>query len=188
MKKRKKTLLLCSLMGGLLLLSAQAPVSTAPKIAIVSFKACAEGSKLGKQEQAKLKEMEKQMQTTYNSREKELSEMEAKLKPEFLDTLTPEKENELRENYDVAVHELSQLQGQYYHLLNQANNQLIQNLNENISQAAAQVAKAKGYDLVLTSEACFFYNEQNFDISKLVIEEMDKKPVQKPIQEEKKLP
>jgi outer membrane protein len=171
---KNKTLLLCSLLGAAFFLSSAAPTAGQAKtVAVVSFKACIEGSKIGKQQQAKFKELEKQMKMAIDAREKELNELAAKLKPEFLDTLTPEKENELRASYEMAVHEFEQMQGQQYSLLHQTNDELFQELNVVISQAAKEVAAAKGFELVVNDGACFFY-APSLDISSLIIEQLDK--------------
>src|SRR5439155_15684406 len=116
-------------------------------------------------------EIKKQMETTIGTKEKELSELSGKFKDDYLDTLTPEAEAELKEKFQRLSHDLSQQQNQYYQLLNQANFQIVQKLSESISTAAAKVAKDKGLDFVLNEEVCF-YLAPGYDVSTDVVKEL----------------
>ncbi len=164
------------------LTSAQAPA----KIGVVNFKSCFEGSKFGKQEQARFEQIKKQLETTIEAKEKELNELAPKFSDEYLDTLSPEAEAELKGKYQHLAEELSQFQNQYYGMLNQANYQIIHDVSDAVGKAAKKVAAKQGLDLTLNEEVCFSYNP-SLDISKDVIAEMDlqftqdseKKPAEK---------
>lgn len=144
----------------------------ASDIGIVNFKECIEKSKLGKQEQARFDDMKKQMEKTMEVKEKELNEMAPKLNDEYIDTLTPEAEKDLKEKFKNLSQELSQQQNQYYHLLNQANFQIVQKMNDLVANAASKVAAEKGFKLILNEEACFFRTAA-LDLSKDVVAELD---------------
>lgn len=156
-----------------LALTAAAPAQTSSlKVGIVNIKTCFEGSKLGKQEQGRFEEMKKNLETTIETKEKELNELAPKFSDEYLDTLSPEAEAELKGKYQKLAGELSQMQNQYYSMLNQANYQIVHAVTESVAQAAKKVAAAKGLDLTINEDVCFFHNP-SFDISKEVMAEMD---------------
>ena len=142
------------------------------KVGVVNMKTCFEGSKLGKQEQARFEEIKKQLESTIEAKEKELNDMAPKFSDEYLDTLSPEAEAELKGKYQKLANELSQQQNQYYNMLNQANYQIVQTVTESVSQAAKKVAAAKGLDLTINEDVCLSHNP-SFDISKDVIAIMD---------------
>jgi outer membrane protein len=142
------------------------------QIAVVNFKKCIETSKLGKQEQGRFEEIKKQMETGIEAKEKELNEMAPKFKDEYLDTLTPEAEAELKERFRRLSQELSGLQNQYYQLLNQANYQIVQKMNEWITGASSKIAKDKNIDIVLNDEACFYVTSA-YDVSSEIVKELD---------------
>jgi len=158
--------------GTLALSSATPAQATSLKVGIVNFKTCFEGSKLGKQEQSRFEEIKKKLESTIEAKEKELNEMAPKFSDEYLDTLSPEAENELKGKYQKLAQELSGEQNQYYNMLNQANYQIVHTVSESVAAAAKKVAANKGLDLTLNEEVCFSHNP-SFDVSKDVIVEMD---------------
>lgn len=164
------------------LVSAASPQNGNLKLGVVNFKSCLEGSKLGKQEQGRFEQMKKQLETTIDAKEKELNELAPKFSEEYLDTLSPEAEAELKNKFKALSQELSQQQNQYYSMLNQANYQIVHKMGDSIGQAAKKVAQAKGLDMAINEDICF-YHAPTFDISKEVIAEMDaqfEKDSQKP--------
>ena len=166
-------------MGTLALTSATTPnAGNNVKIGVVSLKTCFEDSKLGKQEQGRFEEIKKQLETSIEAKEKELNDMAPKFSDEYLDTLSPEAEAELKGKYQKLAQELSQLQNQYYNMLSQANMQIVQTIQESVTEASKKVAKDKGLDLVLNQEACFF--SSGLDVSGAVVTEMDAQFAQKP--------
>lgn len=166
------TLLLCSAAPAV---NSQAPVSsTKPlKIAVVNFKTCVEQSKSGKQEQASFDGLKKKMETTLEEKEKSLTEIANKLEdPDYVDSLSPEAETEMKRKFRNLNQELSQLQNQYMQALNQTNVKVIQKLNDLISKASATYAQQNNIDTVLNSEGAF-YSSPALDISKEIIAMMD---------------
>jgi outer membrane protein len=165
----------------ILLLSTVVSISTpayaadklaAPSIGIVSFKHCLENSKIGKQEQARFDQMRKQMEQTIEQKEKALKELSPKFSEEYLDSLTPEAEAELKDTFKNLSQELTQLQNQYYQSLNQTNMQVVQKMYDLITEASKSVAHEKGLDLILNEESCF-YKADALDVSAQVVQKLD---------------
>lgn len=156
--------------------SSQAPI----KIGVVSFKTCVEQSKLGKQEQANFEGLKKQMESVLAEKEKTLNDMASKFNDvDYLDSLTPEAETELKRKFRALNQEISQQQNQYMQTLQQTNFKVVQKLQEEVTKAAEIVAKNEKLDLVLNDEGSF-YNSPTLNISSKVIvlmdQEFDKKP------------
>ena len=154
--------------------SSTAPLQAADaqKIAIVNFKKCLEESKIGKDEGAKIQSMKNELQAALEAKEKELNDLAPKFNQEYLDTLTPEAENELKNKFRALSQELSENQNQFYQMLNQAHMQVMQRISEMVEKASTKIANDKNFDIVLNDEASFFYKSA-CDISKEVIAELD---------------
>lgn len=144
-----------------------------PKVGVVNFKSCVEASKLGKQEQARFEEMKNSLEKSMEAKEKEINTMSPKFSEEYMDTLTPQAENELKEAYRSLNLELNQMQNQYYNMLQQANVQIMQKLGESVAKASEKICRDKGLDFAFNQEAAFYFNSI-FDISNDVIAEMDR--------------
>lgn len=143
------------------------------RAAVVNFKTCVEASKLGKQEQGTFEAMKKQMEAILGEKEKTLNEITAKLSDaDYLDSLSPDAETEIKRKFRSLSQELSQSQNQYFQTLQQANFKIIQNIGEIIEKASAKVAKDLKIDLVYNQEGTF-YHAEDLDISALVVAEMD---------------
>lgn len=153
---------------------ANVSTSNQTKIKVVNFKSCVEKSKLGKQEQSAFDALKKQMETTLGEREKVLNEMAAKFEdPDYLDSLSPEAETEMKRKFRALNQEYTQVQNQYYQTLNQTNFRVVQKLTEAAAKATKTVAKETNLDLVLNDESCFFVSPA-LDISTQIVTEMDK--------------
>ncbi len=153
-------------------LPAEAAADT--KVGIVNFKTCVEKSKAGKREQQNFETMKKQMESVLEEKEKSLNDISNKFNdPDYLDSLSPEAEAEIKHKFRVLSQELQQQQSQYYQVLQQSNFAVIQKMSEEISQASQVVAKEKKLDLVLNEEMSFFHAE-SLNISDEVVKEMDK--------------
>ncbi len=143
-------------------------------IGVVNFASCITDSKLGKQEQASFEALKKQLSTLLEDTDKQLVEINNKLNdPEFMDGLSPEGEDELKNKFRMLNEELNRYQAQYYQVLNQANMRIVQLLSSNIGTAAEKVAKDKHLSMVVNKEACFFFATQ-LEVTNLVIDEMDR--------------
>jgi outer membrane protein len=143
-------------------------------IGVVNFASCITESKLGKQEQASFEALKKQLSTLLEDTDKQLVEINNKLNDtEFMDGLSPEGEDELKNKFRMLNEELNRYQAQYYQVLNQANMRIVQHLSGNIAAAAEKVAKDKHLTMVVNKEACFFFSPP-LEVTTLVINEMDR--------------
>lgn len=145
-----------------------------PSIGVVNFATCVSDSKLGKQEQDSFEVLKKQMATQIEETEKQLNDLSAKFNdPDYLDGLSPEAEEDLKNQFRTLNERMGQYQNQYYQVMNQANMRIIQTLSTAINAASAKVAKDKKLSMVLNKDACFYYAD-TLDMTKPVIVEMDK--------------
>lgn len=156
------------------LLTVSATAAENPLIGVVNFATCITDSKAGKKEQENMESMRKQMSTLIEDTEKELREIATRFEDtEYLDSLSPKAEEELKVKFQTLQEDLNRYQNQFYQVLNHANYQMIQKMSGNIAKAAEKVATEKHLDYVMNKEACF-YIRQDLDVTSLVINEMDK--------------
>ncbi len=157
-----------------LCLSAGAFANDKAPIGVVNFASCITESKSGQKEQESMENIRKQMSSMIEDTEKELKELAAKFEDtEFLDSLSPKAEEEMKLKYQTLQDDLGRYQNQFYQVLQHAQYQLIQKMSGNIAQAAEVVAKEKGLEFVINKEACF-YIRSDLDVTNAVIGEMDK--------------
>lgn len=143
------------------------------KLRYINFKTCVEKSKFGKQEQTNFEALKKQMETLLSEKEKTLNDMDSKLNdPDYLDSLTPEAETELKRKFRGLSQEASQQQQQYVQTLQQANFKILEKLDELIAKAAEIVAKKNGYNSINNDDNSFFY-DKDLDISQEIVTVMD---------------
>lgn len=143
------------------------------RFGVVNFKTCVEQSKMGKQEQANFEGMKKKMESILEEKEKTLTDMSNKLDdPDYLDSLSPEAETEMKRKFRSLSQELSQIQAQYMQTLQQANFKIVQEITNTIGEASKKVAEKFGLDVMLNDEGTFYY-APSFDISKEVVAIMD---------------
>ena len=141
---------------------------------MVNFPDCITESKYGKQEQDGFENIKTQMTSLMSDIEKQLSEIATKFQnPEFVDSLSPEAEQEMKARFQTLSEELNRYQNQYVQMMQQANMKLMQVMNNHVAKASKSIAKRKNLTMVVREEACFFYNPA-FSITADVIEEMDK--------------
>lgn len=145
------------------------------RIAVANFKTCVEKSKMGQKEQTHFDAMKKQMETILKEKEKTLTDVAGKFNDiDYLDSLSPDAEAELKRQYRSLNQEYSQQQSQFYQTLSQTNVMIIQKLSDAVAKASEEVARKNNLDLVLSEESCFF-NADGIDISNLVVRVMDEK-------------
>ena len=143
------------------------------RIALVNFKTCVEKSKIGQKEQAAFDGMKKQMESILIEKEKALTDVASKFNDiDYLDSLSPDAEAELKRQYRTLNQEFSQQQNQFYQTLSQTNVLVIQKLTEAVVKASEDVAKANKIDVILNEESVFFA-VSSIDISSLVIKTLD---------------
>ncbi len=155
-------------------MSTSAFAAEAPSIGVVNFSNCVTDSKLGKQEQSSFDSLKNQMSKLLEDTEKQLNDIAAKFNdPEYLDGLSPEAEEELKNKFRNLNEEMNRYQNQYYQVLNQANMRIIQTISSGINSAAEKVAKDKKLTVVVNKDACFYY-APTLDVTNQVVTEMDK--------------
>lgn len=165
----KKLLLATALTAGSLF-----GADSTQKIGVVNFATCVTDSKYGQQEQNAFEAMKKQMSSLMEDTEKQLRELTDKLQDkDYLDGLSPEAEQELKNKYNTLSEELQRYQQQFYQVLQQTNYKLVQNIGNQINTASEKVAANKGIHAVINKEACFYYLP-SLDVTSDVIKEMDK--------------
>lgn len=158
----------------LLGISATAAAAETGGIGVVNFATCITDSKAGKKEQENLESMRKYITNLMEDTDKELREMAAQFEdPEYLDSLSPKAEEELKAKFQSRQEDLSRYQNQFYQMMNQAQMQMIQKMSGTIAKAAEKIAGEKQLDYVMNKEACF-YIRPDLDLTENVIGEMDK--------------
>ena len=149
-------------------------IAIEPIMGVVNFVTCVTDSKYGKYEQSQLENIRGQWTSLIEDTEKELKELSSKFEDQdYLDSLSPEAEVELKIKYKTLNDDMGKYQGQLYQVLNQANYFFVQKMTQSIAKASEEVAKSKKLDMVINKEACF-YNKPNLEVTDLVIKEMDK--------------
>jgi outer membrane protein len=145
-----------------------------PNIAVVNFKECLEKSKWGQQEQEKFNKLRDQIQAAIEKKEVALKECSTKLADsEYVDSLSPEAEEELKNQQRQIAQEIGQMQQQTFQMLNQANYQILQAMQHQVNEAANKLAQSGKYSLILNQETCFFYSKGH-DVTAEVVAEMDR--------------
>ncbi len=144
-------------------------------IGIVNFGKCVEVSKYGQLEQKQFETIRAQMQKSIQDLDTQLNAAATKLQDkDFIDSLSPEAERELKQKFQQLGEELQRCQSQYYQIMQQANMKLMHSVAELINEASGNIAKKAHLSLVLNKDAAFHYVE-TLDITDEVISEMDKK-------------
>jgi len=142
--------------------------------AIVNFATCMSDSKHGKHEQQNFENLRNQVVSMIENTEKELKSISQKFEdPDYLDSLSPKAEEELKIKYQSLNEDLGRYQNQYYQVLQQAQMQFVQKINSNVADAAGKIAKDRGLSYVINKEFCFYYNPE-LEITDQVINEMDR--------------
>lgn len=146
----------------------------APVIGVVNFSNCITDSAAGKKEQENMENLRKQMASLIENTEKELREISAKFEDtEYLDSLSPKAEEELKTKHQVLQEDLGRYQQQFYQVLQHAQYQMVQKMSSTVAAAAEKIATFKKLDYVMNREACF-YIRPDLDVTGLVVAEMDK--------------
>ena len=149
--------------------------SAEQKIGIVNFNTCIADSKLGKQEQNAFETMRKQFTSLIEDTDKQLREVSEKLQDkDYLDGLSKEAEEALKNKFAQLNEELGRYQQQYYQVMNQGQYKIVQTIVTGINQIAENLASSKGYNVILNKYACFF-SAPALDVTSDVIKAMDKK-------------
>lgn len=142
-------------------------------IGIVSFANCIQESKYGKREQSTLKALQNQITSLVKDTEQQLQEIASKLNdPEYIDTLSPEGEQELKIKFQNHQEDLMRYQQQYSEFINQANYKVMQTMFFHVKNAAKVVSEKLNLDYVL-DENSVICNNAGIEVTNQVIQELD---------------
>ena len=172
---KKVLFCLTALFGGLLAVGATKAETQPPKIGMVNFKKCVEESKLGKSEQSLFEGQKKQMEQELEKKQKEIKDLAPKFNDEYLDSLTPEAEKELKGKFQKINEEFTEQQNQFFQAMDQSHLSRMQKIYDMTAKASEAVAKEKKLDLVLNDEVCFYHDKKvdGFDVTGDVIKKLD---------------
>lgn len=146
---------------------------TDSKIGIVSFANCIQESKYGKKEQSTLKALQNQITSLIKDTEQQLQEIANKLNDaEYIDTLSPEGEQELKIKFQNHQEDLQRYQQQYYEFINQANYKVMQTMHFHVKNAAKIVSAKLNLDYVL-DENSVICNNAGIEVTNQIIQELD---------------
>ena len=160
----------------LVLLFSSVGAQEIPSIRVVNFAKCIESSQKGKQEQKELEAIKNQMQKTMQDLEEQFSSVTNQLQDkDFLDSLSPEGERELKGKYQQLGEELQRHEGQFYQVMQQAKFKLIQTMKKWVNQAAETLAKKDPSFSMILNEEIVFYIAPGLDITEKIIAEIDKR-------------
>lgn len=142
-------------------------------IGVVNFATCLTETEFGKKEQEKMDNLRQQFTTLVQDTEKELREISAKFEDtEFLDSLSPKAEEDLKTRFQALNEDLNRYQSQFYQLMQHANMQMMHTMSSQIARASEKIAKQKKLDYIVNREACFYYRP-DLDITTQIASEMD---------------
>ena len=141
---------------------------------VINFETCVTESKYGKQEQEAYEQIKNQMMTLMSDIEKQVKDlMDKRNNPEIMDALSPEADQEMQSRIQSLTEEYYRYRSQAENVMGQAQRKMYQTLAAHVAKASETVAKQKKLSTVLNKEALFYYPPKD-DITKLVIDEMDK--------------
>lgn len=149
-----------------------------PRIAVLNTRRCLEESKMSSHERATLEKMKSQMESVLKDKEKAIHTIENKLRDEdYMDSISEEAERELRHKKKILIEEGVELNRQFSDNLEMTNMKIMQTIIEAITKASKEVvqesaSKNQIIDLILTSEACTYFNPV-MDITDPVLTKMN---------------
>jgi outer membrane protein len=171
---RKKALILAVLMTSLAIAKPVMAAEEQPlKVGMVDFRRCLEESKFGKSESNQLEALRKQLGGTLEGTERELQDLATKLRdPDYLDSLSPEAEEQVKVRWQTLQQEMQQQQQQFYQIVQQAEYKLVTDLSVEVMAAAQKAAREQDINLVLREDAAFYFPKA-MDLTSAVIAMMD---------------
>lgn len=150
-----------------------ATMAEAANYGFVNFKEVIEKSKLGKQEQGTFDSLKEQMEKVLEEKDKELNEIASKFNdPDYIDTLSPEAENDLKHKFRLLSQDMSEKQNQFYQALQNAQMKVMAKLAESVGKASEVVMAAKSLDAIFNQDATFSLKDSQ-NVSTEVIKQMD---------------
>ena len=168
----KKLVTLCVLSLALFSMKEAQAAQTDNSIRIVNLQTCLDASKRGKTELKRFDAMKKKFEDSITQKEKKLKELSPKFTEEYLDSISPEEEKKLKDEFQKLSQELSQEQSDCYQILNRTQMEILQGMQDLVTQAAKAIAKEKSIRLILRQDACLFSDEV-FDLTPDIVTWID---------------
>lgn len=142
-------------------------------IGVVNMSQCIAESKIGKSEQESFEALKKQMTDLIKDVDGQLKEVAEKLQDEdYMDTLSPQAEKELKTKFQALSQDMQRYQQQYYQAVQQANMKLMQTVAAFVQEASKELAAEKDLKNIISQDACF-YADKSSDVTDAVITKMD---------------
>lgn len=149
--------------------------ATPSRIGVLNTRKCLEESKASKQERVNLDKMKTQMESVLKDKEKAIQGIQSKLQDEdYMDSISEDAERELKHKRKVLMEEGMELNKQFVETLENANMKIVASLVEQITKISKEIAQdpAQPLDLILTNEACTYFNDK-MDITSKVLAKLD---------------
>jgi outer membrane protein len=141
---------------------------------VADFAKCYEKSKIGVAKNKEMKELNEKLSTQFEEAHKKFKELDTKLADNnFLDSISPEEEQNLRKEKEMVQQQLGAFQMQFQEMLQQAQNKTIHELVQYVNNAAKVIAGEKKSPLVINKDTVFYY-DPSLDYTNLIIDQMDK--------------
>lgn len=91
---------------------------------------------------------------------------------DYLDSLSPSAEEELKGKFETLSQEFMRYQNQYYQLLQQANYKMLQQLHDAISKASESIRAKNKFTFIMNQDSAFAF-APTADVTEEVIKEMN---------------
>jgi len=132
-----------------------------------------EKSKFASAKREEIEGFGKELQVKLETLHKEYKEVEEKLKnTEYVDSITPEAEKALENEKAAKAQKLGMAQSEFSQMMQQKQMEFYQALQENIGEAAQQIAAEKSFDNIASKDLFFFF-DQKLDVTDEVVAKMD---------------
>src|SRR5665647_860474 len=137
----KKLMTLIVLSFALFSVKESMAAQTDSSIRVVNLQTCLDASKKGKSELKRFEAMKKKFEDGITQKEKKLKELSPKFTEEYLDSIAPEEEKKLKEEFQRLSQDLAQEQSDSYQVLNRTQMEILQVMQDRVTQAAKAIAK-----------------------------------------------
>lgn len=166
-----------ALVGGLVLVAMFAVIApkhamAETKFGVLNFQSLMADSKAAKSIQDQLEAKRKSFQDEFSKHERELVEKEKALVDKRAE-MTPEEFNKSRQDFESEVLETRKLVQKRQRALEMAAQKAVSELRVEVTRITAEIAKEKGYDMVLSRQNVVLAQEE-MDITNDVLKALDK--------------
>lgn len=145
---------------------------SAENMGVVDAVRCLKDTKLGKEQEGKVKGLQEKMVKVLKEKEQSLNELAQKFNEEYLESISEEEQGVMKEKFQTMGRELQSYEGNYYQTMQRAQKKMQQTMIEAIKEATAEIAKEKKLPYVINDDFLLYY-EDSFDITEEVISLMN---------------